>query len=141
MNLNQITIKSTDVSLAVKFYLKLGLKLIVDSTPRYARLECPVCGSTFSISQGDVSVEQTTVIYFEVEDIDQKYQQLKQQGLEFNCPPKDKDWLWREANLNDPDGNPLKLFAAGKNRKNPPWRIPTKRWFECISDSPYNLMK
>lgn len=54
MNLNQITIKSSDVNRAVQFYQKLGLRLIVDSSPRYVRFELPIGGSTFSISHSDV---------------------------------------------------------------------------------------
>ena len=37
--------------------------------------------------------------------------------------PTDQPWLWREAYLNDPDGNPLCLYHAGENRLNPPWRL------------------
>jgi len=37
--------------------------------------------------------------------------------------PNDKKWLWREARLRDTDNNQIILFFAGKNRKNPPWRI------------------
>jgi len=40
MNLNQITIPSVDVVKAVEFYKQLGMKLIVDSMPRYVRFEC-----------------------------------------------------------------------------------------------------
>lgn len=38
MNLNQVTI---NCSKTVEFFQQLGLLLIVDSLPRYARLECP----------------------------------------------------------------------------------------------------
>lgn len=141
MNLNQITIKSQNVKKAVKFYQQLGLRLIVDSSPRYVRLECPAGGSTFSISHSDLSMDKSTVVYFEVKNLDQIYQQLKQHGVEFDTPPQDKDWLWREAGLTDPDGHPLKLFSAGKNRRNPPWRLAVKKWFEYMSESPMNLMK
>lgn len=40
MNLNQITIPSLDLEKSVPFYQKLGLRLIVDSMPRYVRFEC-----------------------------------------------------------------------------------------------------
>ena len=35
----------------------------------------------------------------------------------------DQPFLWREAILNDPSGNKIKLYWAGDNRLNPPWRI------------------
>jgi len=50
MNLNQVTVYSKDVGKAVEFYKKLGLLLIVDSVPHYARFECPNGDSTFSQS-------------------------------------------------------------------------------------------
>ena len=49
MNLNQVTVASTDVARAIEFYSKLGLKLIVKSPPKYARFECPEGQSTFSV--------------------------------------------------------------------------------------------
>lgn len=127
MNLNQITIKSSDVNRAVEFYLKLGLHLIVDSRPRYVRFECPIGDSTFSVSNEaaakDVSTAHSTTLYFEIEDLDQAYKRLKALGIHFTSGPQDKDYLWREARLNDPDGHPLVIFSAGINRKNPPWRV------------------
>ena len=127
MNLNQITIKSTDVKRAVEFYGQLGLKLIVDSSPNYVRFECPDGESTFSISHyeknhqdcGDLS----TILYFEVADLQQTYQHLKALGISFTSKPKNQRWLWHEVSLNDPDGHPLKIFSAGHNRRHPPWRL------------------
>lgn len=141
MNLNQITIKSQDVNRAVKFYQKLGLQLIVDSSPRYVRFECPSGGSTFSISYGEVVTGVSTVIYFEVEDLELVYKKLKTRGVHFTSEPQDKQWLWREAGLNDPDGHPLILFKAGKQRRHPPWRLSRRHWYEYMCESPYNLMK
>jgi len=123
MNLNQITLKSQDVNRAVEFYLKLGLRLIVDFSPRYARFECPKGESTFSISHSDVVRNACTILYFELKDLDEIYQKLKAQGIEFTSEPEDKRWLWREVAFKDPDGNPLILYSAGINRKNPPWRV------------------
>jgi hypothetical protein len=33
------------------------------------------------------------------------------------------DYLWREARLADPDGHELRLYRAGPNRLNPPWKL------------------
>ena len=35
----------------------------------------------------------------------------------------DQPWLWREARLRDHAGNALCLFRAGRNRREPPWRV------------------
>ncbi|MEO0474212.1 MAG: VOC family protein, partial [Bacteroidota bacterium] len=72
MNLNQVTLPSTDLQKAVRFYQSLGFRLIVDSVPRYARFECPVGEATFSLHR----VEQLAkgsglIIYFEHPELDQ----------------------------------------------------------------------
>ncbi len=124
MNLNQVTVYSKDVKKAVEFYQKLGLLLIVDSIPRYARFECPVGDSTFSLHETDKeTINQNTVLYFECENLDEKVSELKQKGIIFEQEPTDQTWLWREAYLRDLDGNKIILFHAGENRKNPPWRL------------------
>ena len=141
MNLNQVTIQSKNLILSVDFYLKLGLELIVDSRPRYVRFSCSHGESTFSISHSKSPKANTNTLYFEVFKIDKTFKNLTQKGIETNNSPKDKSWLWREFDLSDPDGHRLKIYTAGKNRKNPPWRIKQKRWFDAFIESPFNLMK
>ncbi len=123
MNLNQVTVFSTDVSASVEFYQKLGLRLIVDSAPRYVRFECPDGSTTFSVHHTDNSTVSETVIYFECEDLNAKVIELKNLGLQFESDPQDQAWLWRESYLRDPSGNRICLFYAGENRQNPPWRV------------------
>lgn len=124
MNLNQITIYSAKPIETVEFYKKLGLLLIVDSLPRYARLECPDGESTLSVHVTEnAQPDQSVVLYFECEDLDETVNKLKILGLAFDEDPVDRDWLWREAYLKDPNDNKICLFYAGENRKNPPWRI------------------
>lgn len=124
MNLNQITIPSIDVEKATLFYKNLGLNLIVNALPRYARFECPDGDATFSIHKVDELPKGNGVtIYFEDENLDALVSNLKQKGITFISNPEDKTWLWREAQLNDPDGNHIILYHAGTNRKNPPWKI------------------
>lgn len=124
MNLNQITISSTDVAKATEFYATLGLRLIVDALPRYVRFECPDGDATFSIHQVEKLSENNNItLYFEDENLDSTVKELQEKGIEFTSLPEDKSWKWREAHLNDLDGHQLILFKAGENRKNPPWRI------------------
>jgi catechol 2,3-dioxygenase-like lactoylglutathione lyase family enzyme len=124
MNLNQITIPSLDLEKAVIFYNKLGLHLIVDALPKYVRFKCPDGESTFSIHKvEELSKGNGITIYFEDDNLDTLVKQLKEKGIIFTCEPEDKSWLWREAHLQDLDGNHIILFKAGTNRKNPPWRI------------------
>ena len=124
MNLNQITIHSLDVEKATAFYKTLGLHLIVDALPRYVRFECPDGNATFSIHKVDtLPTGEGISIYFEDENLDELVKNLQEKGIQFSSLPEDKPWLWREAHLKDLDNNHIILFSAGKNRKNPPWRI------------------
>ncbi len=123
MDLNQVTLPCTDYAASVRFYRALGLTLIVDSPPRYARFETP-SGTTLSIHvpESTQSVGDT-VIYFEVPNVDLAYRKLSAAGLRFESEPVDQDWLWREAYLQDPAGNSICIYHAGENRRHPPWRI------------------
>jgi len=124
MNLNQVTIYSERPVETVEFFEKLGLRRIVDSLPRYARLECLDGESTLSVHTADeVLVTNNIVLYFECNDLDDRVAELKAKGLKFEEDPTDREWLWRQAYLKDPNGNKICLFRAGENRKNPPWRV------------------
>jgi catechol 2,3-dioxygenase-like lactoylglutathione lyase family enzyme len=124
MNLNQVTIPSVNIERSVEFYKILGLKLIVNALPRYVRLLCPDGGTTLSIHLvKELPAGEGTIIYFEDDNLDTLVSNLKQKGVTFSSEPEDKNWLWREAHLKDPDGNKIILFRAGENRINPPWRI------------------
>jgi predicted enzyme related to lactoylglutathione lyase len=124
MNLNQITVPSLDLTNSIPFYEKLGLKLIVQSLPQYARFECPNGNSTLSIHLTEELPKGDGVhVYFECEDLDEQVQKIKEKGIIFEQEPADQNWSWREARLKDVDGNQLILFYGGENRLNPPWRI------------------
>ncbi|WDD98022.1 VOC family protein [Thalassomonas actiniarum] len=122
MNLNQVTLPVDDMEKAASFYRKMGFLQIVD-TPHYARFECPEGGATFSLSLETESFTNKTTIYFEHQKLDQLVEQLIAKGLEFSQMPRDMSFLWREAILFDPSGNKIKLYWAGENRLNPPWRV------------------
>ena len=98
MDLNQVTIGSTDVARSTRFYQQLGLRLVVDSAPRYVRFECPNGAAIFSIHHVDtVAAPATTLIYFDCADLDQRYRELCAAGVIFDSAPEDQRWLWREA--------------------------------------------
>ena len=108
MNLNQITVPSINLTKSIPFYEKLGLKLIVEALPHYARFECPDGGSTFSIHRTDnLPKSEGIYVYFECENLDDYVKELKEKGIKFDQEPMDQTWLWREARLKDVDGNQL----------------------------------
>lgn len=122
MNLNQVTLPVKNMEQATAFYLTLGFTQIVD-TPHYARFECPNAGATFSLSLNEDDFSNGAIIYFEHDELDEWVALLKQRNIEFIQEPKDESYLWREAILFDPSGNKIKLYKAGENRLNPPWRV------------------
>lgn len=122
MDLNQVTLPVTNMPEAVDFYLTMGFTLIVD-TPHYARFACPEGNATFSLSLAESPVSHGAVIYFETKHLNERYQELLEKGLKFEQPPIEQRYLWTEAILHDPSGNKIKLYYAGDNRLNPPWRV------------------
>ncbi|WP_450104004.1 VOC family protein [Simiduia litorea] len=120
--MNQVTLPVSDMPTATAFYRKMGFLQIVDS-PHYARFECPVGGSTFSLSLVEEAFNNGSVIYFEEEKVDELVSRLEAKGFSFEAAPTDKRYLWREAVLRDPSGNKIILYWAGDNRLNPPWRV------------------
>lgn len=123
MNLNQITISVSDVEKSIRFYSDLGLILIVKSLPHYARFQCTEGDSTFSLHLAKENEFSNTWIYFEIQNLDRKVEELVSKGFVFEELPNDKPWLWREARLKDFDQNQIILYFAGENRLNPPWKI------------------
>ncbi|WND02694.1 VOC family protein [Temperatibacter marinus] len=121
MKLNQITLPVSDMQAAVAFYLSLGFLQIVD-TPHYARFEDQDGTASFSLSLEENAVNGA-IIYFEEEELDDWVHRLKEKGHIFLTEPETKSYLWREAMLEDPSGNKIKLYWAGENRLNPPWRV------------------
>jgi catechol 2,3-dioxygenase-like lactoylglutathione lyase family enzyme len=125
MRLNQVTVAVSDVARAVDFYTDIGLQLIVrggnDGTDSYARFLCPDGDSTLSVHAEEVRTG-STLVCFECDDLDDRVRALQAAGYAVT-DPEDQPWLWREAYLADPDGNPIMLFASNGNRLDPPWRI------------------
>lgn len=122
MNMNQVTLPVSDMARASEFYRRMGFLQIVDS-PHYARFECTEGNATFSLMLEEGPFVNGAVIYFEHENLDELVDQLKAKGFEFIQEATDMSYLWREAILFDPSGNEIKLYWAGENRVNPPWRV------------------
>ena len=124
MGTPDFAVPSLDISKSIAFYKNLGLELIVEALPHYARFVCPNGNSTFSVHLVEKLPKGDGIyVYFECDDLDERVKNLKTDGVAFDELPNDKAWLWREARLKDPDGNQLILYFAGENRLNPPWRI------------------
>ena len=112
MNLNQITLPVCDIEKANQFYLAMGFTQIV-KTDHYS----------FSLLLTDDVFSNGAVIYFESAELEKWVASLKAKGFEFESVITVQRYLWREAVLKDPSGNKIKLYWAGCNRLNPPWRV------------------
>ena len=124
MNLNQITLPSTNVAQSIEFYENMGFNLIVKSLPEYARFEATEGNSTFSIHKMDALPKEDGIwVYFECSNLEKQVHDLISKGFSFEGLPQDQPWLWREASLRDPDNNKIILYFAGENRLNPPWKV------------------
>ncbi|WP_291843657.1 VOC family protein [Maricaulis sp.] len=124
MRLNQITLPVAEIARSKAFYERLGFRLLVDS-PHYCRFLAPEGDTTFSLHL-ETPVHPGAVIYLESDDVDAVVGRLRAEGLAFESGPRDESWLWREAVLIDPDGHRIKLYHAGENRIDPPWRVTPK---------------
>jgi len=124
MDLNQITISVRDFEEGVSFYSAIGLRQIVHNAEgRYARYELPSGSTTLSIYEDLNANPGDVVIYFEVDDVHRRYNDLIAAGIAFQSPPTAESWRWCEAHFTDPTGNKLCLFHAGADRRFPPWRL------------------
>lgn len=124
MRLNHVTLIVTNLAESISFYRKLGLQPIVLEEPRYVRFVLPDGDETLSLEvTGDSRVASRAQLYLECEDLDEVYESLSKAGMSFIQAPTDMEYLWREARLLDPDGHQIRLYKAGENRLNPPWKL------------------
>jgi catechol 2,3-dioxygenase-like lactoylglutathione lyase family enzyme len=124
VRLNHVTLAVDDVESSARFYVRLGLDQIVADYPGYARFVAPQGDTTLSLHRAEPSsLEPSSSIHFEVDDVDRAVDELKRAGFRFACDPVDQPYLWREAILLDPDGHRIFIYHAGGNRLNPPWRL------------------
>ena len=124
LTFNHAMIYVKDVARALGFYRDLlGFKLIedfrYDGTPVYARLRAPGGDGTIALHQagpGASLVSEGVRLYFEVRDLDDFCRKLIQKGFYITQMPRMKEWGWRHAYLNDPDGHEISLYWAGEKR-------------------------
>jgi catechol 2,3-dioxygenase-like lactoylglutathione lyase family enzyme len=132
VRLNHIMLSCADIDRALTFYRGMGLTpIVIDHLPdgatiRYARMVFPDGDATLSLQIGEPA-SPGVVIYFECDDLDARVAQLANKGYAFAARPETKPWLWREAELVDPDGHRLCLFQAGTYRRDPPWRLTSSK--------------
>ena len=124
MRFNHVTLIVSDLARSLAFYETLGLAPIVLERPRYARMVFPEGDETLSLEvTGEPPVSSRAQLFFECPNLDETASKLKENGVAFEQEPTDMDYLWREARLRDPDGHDIRLYYAGENRLDPPWKL------------------
>jgi catechol 2,3-dioxygenase-like lactoylglutathione lyase family enzyme len=136
VRLNHLSLACADVARSLAYYRGLGLVPVViedgpDGAARSARLVAPDGDTTLSLEHapgGEPGVGSgRATIYFECDDLEARVKSLADAGYVLAASPEMKPWLWREAELVDPDGNRLRLYHAGSYRRDPPWRLAVAR--------------
>lgn len=114
--IGQIAIAITDISAAKQFYQQiLGLELLFEAPPGLAFFNCGGIRLMLTTAQGPEQDHKTSVIYYQVDDIEQTSKQLTAKGVVFEREPQlavkmpDHE-LWM-AFLRDPDQNLIGIMA------------------------------
>lgn len=126
MRLNHVTLPVSDLAVAIAFYERLGLTLIVRADPRYARFAVDDT-STLSVEVARDGQVGSAEVHLCCTDVDADFAAAEARGLIFDTAPTDQSYLWRTAAIRDPDGNRIILFSPGRNQHFPPWRLDGRR--------------
>ncbi|TKB44400.1 VOC family protein [Thalassotalea mangrovi] len=112
----QIAIAVSAIKPALEFYCDaLGLTLLFEVPPAMAFVQAGDTRLMLTELQGDAKDHHTSVIYYQVDDIDGYVTLLREKGIEFEREPQlaakmpDHE-LWLGF-LRDPDGNLLSIMA------------------------------
>ena len=113
--IGQIAINVRDVPRAVAFYRDvLGMTFLFE-LPSMGFFDCGGIRLMLSKAESPEFDHRASLIYYKVDDIQQTFETLSQQGVEFVSPPRlvapmpDHD-LWM-AFFHDPDQNALALMS------------------------------
>jgi catechol 2,3-dioxygenase-like lactoylglutathione lyase family enzyme len=113
--IGQISINVHDVKRAIAFYRDtLGLKFLFE-IPNAAFFECGGVRLYLALPDRPEFDHPSSILYYEVADIQAAYQDLLGNGVKFETKPRlvarmpDHE-LWM-AFLLDPDGNPLEIMS------------------------------
>ncbi|TPH13591.1 VOC family protein [Litorilituus lipolyticus] len=114
--IGQIAVAVTDVPRAIRFYCDiLSLEFLFEASPNLAFVRCGDIRLMLTTLQGEVCDHHTSVIYYQVKDIEATTVMLKSRGIVFEREPQlaakmpDHD-LWLGF-LRDPDNNLIGIMA------------------------------
>ena len=116
MKFDYVLLYVSDLEKTADFYKKLGFEIInkTDSSVfvKFADFELHCYDQTKVFFKQDVDRFKGAgvFIYFSVDDVDAKYSELINKGLQPSGEPKDFDWGNREFAIKDPDGYKIVFY-------------------------------
>jgi len=117
--IGQIAVVVHDLPRAVAFYRDtLGMRLLFEAPPKMAFFDCGGIRLMLSLPETAEFDHPSTIIYYNVDDIQQAAAVLQSRGVVFDSPPHvvarlPHADLWM-AFLRDADRNPLALMSEVK---------------------------
>ncbi|HEX7247158.1 MAG TPA: VOC family protein [Actinomycetota bacterium] len=112
VRLSHLFVLVSDLGRSREFYVgALGLEVLLEE-PGYLRVGGGG-GFHLGIEQGEPLQVGAVGIEFviEVDDVDRRYRELVDAGVEFDGAPEDQEWGARHARFRDPDGYRLSIFS------------------------------
>jgi len=114
--IGQIAMNAVDLDRAVAFYRDvLGLPFLFTAPPRLAFFDCGGVRLLLDVPEDKEFAHPGSILYFSVDDIQTKYQQLTSRGVKFRDAPHliarvpDRE-VWM-AFFDDTEGNTLALMS------------------------------
>lgn len=114
--IGQIAIVCGDVPRATRFYRDtLGMRLLFEAPPGLAFFDCGGVRLMLSLPEGLDSAGASSILYYDVADIQRTYDSLRSRGVQFDREPHvvaalGANDLWM-AFLRDSEGNLLGLMS------------------------------
>lgn len=112
----QIAVVAADVARATRFYRdSLGLRLLFEAPPGLAFFDCGGVRLMISRPEGAAEAGASSILYYEVGDIQAAYDTLSARGVQFEdrphvVAPLGANDLWM-AFLRDSEGNLLAIMS------------------------------
>jgi catechol 2,3-dioxygenase-like lactoylglutathione lyase family enzyme len=111
--LSHLFVNVSDLERARRFYVEMLRLVPLVEEPGYLRVGG---GHGFHIGMEEGEPAEIGAkgieIVVEVDDVDQRYEELTAKGVRFSSPPADQEWGARHAWLLDPDGYRLSIYST-----------------------------
>ena len=108
MEISAITLMTTCMPTAVRFYQQVGFELHRGGEDaRFTTFQVGQHHLNLRLGNADESPASSTLVIFAVNDVDAVYRMFVERGLKPELAPRDADWGERYFHICDPDGHPL----------------------------------